>query len=93
MNLVATPASPAAVDSKDDNQPYTDSWSVTIDQATPWQGLLEMAYVGNRSRELQNTAGGAGSNINLVPSGRCFRPPIRDRQLQICIDLCRAMAI
>ncbi len=69
LNLSATPASPAAVDSKDNNQPYTDSWSATVDQATPWQGLMEMAYVGNRSRELQNTAGGAGSNLNLVPAG------------------------
>jgi hypothetical protein len=69
LNLSATPASPAAVDSKDDNQPYTDSWSVNVDQRTPWQGLLEAAYVGNRSRELQNTSGGAGSNINLVPLG------------------------
>ena len=25
--------------------------------------------MGNRSRELQNTQGGAGSNINLVPAG------------------------
>ncbi len=72
LNLSATPASPAAVDSKDNDQPYTDSWSGTIDQATPWQGLLEMAYVGNRSRELQNTEGGQGSNINLVPAGSMF---------------------
>lgn len=69
LNLSATPASPAAVDSKDNNQPYTDSWSVNVDQVTPWQGLLEAAYVGNRSRELQNTQGGAGSNINMVPLG------------------------
>ncbi|HEY1984075.1 MAG TPA: carboxypeptidase-like regulatory domain-containing protein [Terracidiphilus sp.] len=69
LNLSATPASPAAVDSKDNNQPYTDSWSATVDQATPWQGLMELAYVGNRSRELQNTTGGAGGNINLVPLG------------------------
>ena len=72
LDLAATPASPAAVDSKDDKQPYTDSWSVTVDQATPWQGLMEMAYVGNRSRDLQNTFGGAGGNINLVPAGALF---------------------
>jgi Carboxypeptidase regulatory-like domain len=72
INLASTPSSPAAVDSKDDMQPYTDSWSATIDQATPWQGLLEMAYVGNRSRDLQNTFGGAGGNINLVPAGALF---------------------
>jgi hypothetical protein len=69
LNLSATPASPAAVDSNDNNQPYTDSWSANVDRVTPWQGLLEVAYVGNRSRELQNTQGGAGSNINLVPLG------------------------
>lgn len=69
LNLAATPASPAAVDAKDDNQPYTDSWSTSVDQQTPFQGLFELSYVGNRSRDLQNTQGGAGSNINLVPAG------------------------
>jgi hypothetical protein len=72
LNVQATPASPAAVDSKDNNQPFTDSWSVSLDQATPFQGLMELSYVGNRSRDLQNTAGGAGSNINLVPAGSMF---------------------
>ena len=60
--------SPAAVDSKDDRQPYTDSYSFTVSQKTPWSGLLEVAYVGNRSRELANSSG-AGSNINVVPVG------------------------
>ena len=69
QSLSATPASPSAVDRKDDKQPYTDGWSVNVDQATPWQGLFELSYVGNRSRDLQNTQGGAGSNINLVPAG------------------------
>lgn len=67
LNVSATPASPAAVDRKDDRQPYTDGWSVSVDQVTPWQGLLEATYIGNRSRDLQNTQGGAGSNLNLVP--------------------------
>ncbi|MGB6728695.1 MAG: carboxypeptidase-like regulatory domain-containing protein, partial [Terracidiphilus sp.] len=69
LNLAATPASPAAVDSTDDNQPYTDSWSASVDQQTPFQGLMEISYLGNRSRDLQNTQGGAGSNINLIPAG------------------------
>src|SRR6185437_363834 len=69
LNLSATPASPSAVDRHDDHQPYTDSWSVMIDQQTPWQGLMEFAYVGNRSREIQNTQGGAGSNLILAPVG------------------------
>jgi hypothetical protein len=68
LNVAATPASPAAVDQKDNKQPYTDSWSFTVSQRTPWQSRLEVAYVGNRSRDLAN-AGGFGSNINLVPVG------------------------
>ncbi len=59
---------PAAVDSTDDRQPYTDSYSFTVSQRTPWSGLLEVAYVGNKSRDLLISAG-AGSNINLVPVG------------------------
>ena len=68
LNFASQALSPAAVDSKDDRQPYTDSYSVTISQRTPWSGLLEAAYVGNRSRDLANNTG-AGSNINLVPVG------------------------
>jgi hypothetical protein len=68
LNVAATPASPAAVDRRDDKQPFTDSWSFTVSQRTPWQSRLEVAYVGNRSRDLAN-AGGFGSNINLVPLG------------------------
>ena len=68
VNVSASPASPAAVDSNDDRQPYTDSWSFTISQKAPWQSLLEVAYVGNRSRDLANS-GGYGSNTNLVPVG------------------------
>jgi hypothetical protein len=67
----ATPPTPAAVGSTDDSQPFTDSWSLTVDQRIPWSSLLSVAYVGNRSRNLQNTAG-AGSNINLVPVGGMF---------------------
>jgi Carboxypeptidase regulatory-like domain len=73
LNLAATPAAPSGVDSTDDKQPYTDGWSLNVDQQTPWQGLLEIGYVGNRSRDLQNTQGGAGSNINLVPLGAMFK--------------------
>jgi hypothetical protein len=75
LNLAATPASPAAVASNDNNQPYTQSWSVNLDQQTPFQGLMEISYVGNRSRDLANTAGGVGSNINLVPYGSMLSAP------------------
>lgn len=71
LNTSATPASPAAVDRTDNMQPYTDSWSFTVSQRTPWQSRLEVAYVGNRSRDIAN-AGGYGSNLNLVPAGAMF---------------------
>jgi hypothetical protein len=68
INVGAQAGSPAAVKSTDDDQPYTDNWNVTISQRTPWSGLLEAAYVGNRSRDQPNN-GGPDSNINLVPVG------------------------
>jgi hypothetical protein len=68
INVGAQAGSPAAVLSTDNEQPYTDNWNVTVSQRTPWSGLLEVAYVGNRSRDLVNN-GGASSNINLVPVG------------------------
>ncbi len=68
ISFQAEPATPSAVDSRDNNQPYTDSYSFTVSQRTPWSGLLEVAYVGNKSNDLQNPAG-YGSNINLVPVG------------------------
>jgi hypothetical protein len=69
--FTATPAAPSAVDSRDNRQPYTDSYSATISQRLPWASLLELAYVGNQSHDLQNSSG-AGANINLVPAGAMF---------------------
>jgi hypothetical protein len=68
LNVEDQASSPSAVDSKDDRQPYTDSYSFTVSQRLPWSSLLEVAYVGNQSRDLL-ISGGAGSNINLVPVG------------------------
>ena len=68
LNFTSQALSPAAVDGKDDRQPYTDSYSFTISQRVPWSSMFEIAYVGNRSRDA-GYSGGAGSNINLVPVG------------------------
>jgi hypothetical protein len=68
LNVADQASSPSAVDSKDDRQPYTDSYSFTVSQRLPWSSLLEVAYVGNQSRDLPISSG-AGSNINLVPVG------------------------
>jgi hypothetical protein len=62
--------STGAVDSKDDRNPVTDSYSFTLSQRVPWSGLVEVAYVGNQTRDALNTTGGWGSNLNLIPPGK-----------------------
>ena len=74
LNLTASASGPAAVDSEDDKQAYTDSYNVTIAQRTPWQGLLEVSYVGNRTRDIPASGNGGSAgfntlNINKVPIG------------------------
>jgi hypothetical protein len=69
ISVASAALSIQAVDGKNDRNPVTDSYSFTIAQRVPWSGLVEVAYVGNQSRDLLNTAGGQGSNINEVPVG------------------------
>jgi hypothetical protein len=67
------------VDSTDDKQPYTDQYNVTVSQRTPWSGLLEMSYVGNRTRDIPSgSVGGNSLNINLVPVGAMNANPSQD---------------
>jgi Carboxypeptidase regulatory-like domain len=69
LSIPAQALSIGGVDSKDDNDPNTDSYSFTIAQRVPGSGLLEVAYVGNQTRNILNTTGGIGSDQNLVPVG------------------------
>jgi hypothetical protein len=68
LNYATSALSIGGVDRKDDKSPYTDSYSFTVSQRVPGSGLLEVAYVGNSSRNLLNQTG-VGSDINLVPVG------------------------
>ena len=68
LNYNTSALSTGAVDRNDDKSPVTDSYSFTISQRVPGSGLLEVAYVGNQSRNLLNQSG-VGSDINLVPVG------------------------
>jgi len=72
VGFAGQPSAPGSVLPNDTAQPYSDSYSFTIDQKTPWKGLLEVGYIGNQSHDLQNTAG-YGSSINLVPIGAFFK--------------------
>lgn len=72
LNFSNAALSPSIVDSKDDKQPYTDSYSFTISRRLPWASLLEVSYVGNQTRDIPSTGNGAtlgfnSKNINLVP--------------------------
>jgi hypothetical protein len=52
----------AVVDPKDDEQPLVTTYVFSIDQRLPGKFLLELSYVGNRTKFLQ-----ANPNINAVP--------------------------
>jgi len=74
---------PAAVDSTDDKQAYTDQYNFTISQRTPWSGLMEVSYVGNRSHDIPSTGNGGSLgigtlNINKVPVGAMNADPTQD---------------
>jgi hypothetical protein len=74
LSVAGTASSPSAVDSKDDLQAHTDFYNFTVSQRTPWSGLLEVSYIGNRTRDIpsQGNGGSLGFNslnINKVPIG------------------------
>ncbi len=77
LNFTSAALGASAVDGKDTRQPYTDSYSVTVSRRMPWSSLLEVAYVGNRSRDLAQNDG-QGSNLNLVPVGAMNKDPAVD---------------
>jgi hypothetical protein len=54
------------IDSSDDKQPRTYSWSATVNQKLPWSMNIELGYVGNKQKD-QNNDGVA--NFNAVPLG------------------------
>jgi hypothetical protein len=74
LDVTAVPSAPSAVDDKDDLQAHTDFYNFTISQQTPWSGLLELSYVGNRTRDIPSQGNGGSEgfntlNINKVPIG------------------------
>ena len=72
LDVAAVPSAPSAVDSKDNLQAHTDFYNFTISQRTPGSGLLEVSYVGNRTRDIPSQGNGGSMgfnslNINKVP--------------------------
>jgi len=74
VNFSSVASGPSAVDSTDNKEPYTDSYSFTVSRQLPFSSLLEVAYVGNRTRDIPSSGNGGtlginSLNINLVPKG------------------------
>ena len=74
VNFTAVASSPSAVDSADDKQAYTDSWNATVSRQLPWSSMMEIAYIGNRTRDIPSSGNGGSAgfntlNINKVPIG------------------------
>jgi hypothetical protein len=62
------------VDPTDDQEPRTQSYSLTVAQRMPFNSLLEVAYVGNKSDYLSNWNNNLG-NIDDIPGGTLFKIP------------------
>jgi len=65
------PFASAGVSPNDDHSPLTTSYSFTISQRLPFTSLLEVSYVGNKSK-YQLNQNGVGTNVNVVPFGALF---------------------
>ena len=72
LNLSSTPSSPAAVDKKDDHQPFTDSWSVNVDQVTPMAGSLEMATLAIAAANCKIPRAVRAATSTWCRSARCL---------------------
>jgi len=66
------------LDRNDNQQPLTYTYSLTLDQAMPWNSQFEIAYTGNQGRYLTaqnvNNLTLSLQNINPVPYGAFFQP-------------------
>ncbi len=58
---------------QDSQQPETRSYSFTISQRAPGSSLVEISYVGNQARYLNNWNNNFG-NLNQIPYGTLFQP-------------------
>ncbi len=68
-------------DPTDYGVPLTYSWNLTVDQTLPWNSLLDVAYVGSSSSQMDNDGESSnGSNYasladqNKTPVGAIFAP-------------------
>ncbi len=65
----------AVVDSRDNKQPKTYTWSLTLNQRLPYSMNVEVGYVGNRQTDQANDS---VNNLNTVPLGAMWNDPQGD---------------
>jgi hypothetical protein len=68
-----------AADPKDNAQPVTYNYNFTLDQKLPFGVALEVAYVGNESKDLATSTNNQNptaslENVNAIPLGAFFGP-------------------
>ena len=67
-----TPGSVVVLNPNDTEQPFTQSYSLTISQRMPWSSTAEVAYVGNHASDLSNYNSSVGG-LNNLPYGTLFQ--------------------
>ncbi|HKR27348.1 MAG TPA: carboxypeptidase regulatory-like domain-containing protein [Acidobacteriaceae bacterium] len=66
----------------DNRTPLTMTWNVSIDQATKWQSLVELSYVGNHTTGEEFNGGNSDiNNLNGIGYGGYFKPDPITNQL------------
>jgi hypothetical protein len=71
------PGAISALNATDNEEPLTDTYSLTLNQQFPWKMNLMLGYVGNNSRYLLNNGSNqtvALDNVNAIPIGGLYRP-------------------
>lgn len=79
MNIATAnaPGAVAGLNATDNEEPLTDTYSLTLNQALPGHMNLLIGYVGNNSRFLLNNGSNqtvALDNINAIPIGGLYKP-------------------
>jgi hypothetical protein len=76
-NSYGAPGTMYAITPGDNQQPLTDTYSLTLNQQFPWKMNLLIGYVGNNSRFLLDNGSNqtvALDNVNAIPIGGLYKP-------------------
>jgi Carboxypeptidase regulatory-like domain len=77
IGLSSPPGTYYGITAGDSEQPLTDTYSLTLNQALPWKMNALIGYVGNNSRFLLDDGSNqtvALDNVNAIPIGGLYKP-------------------